>query len=134
MLNSQKVGIELYENLGRLFFAVAMSDGKVHPKELKKLRHIVRERWLNVDDIEDMYHADAAYQIETVFEWLMEADIDVDEVFNDFKTFYKEHITLFSNTIKVLMVDTANDIANSFSGKNKSELIIIGKLCLLLNK
>ncbi|MFX0557900.1 hypothetical protein ACOCEA_13960 [Maribacter sp. CXY002] len=134
MLNSQKVGIELYENIGRLFFAVAMADGKVHPKELKKLRQIVRERWLNVDDIEDMYHADAAYQIETVFEWLMETDNDVDEVFNEFKQFYKEHTALFSHKINGLMVDTANDIANVFSGKNKSELIIIGKLCLLLNK
>ncbi len=63
MLNSQKVGVELYENLGKLFYAIAMADSMVHIKELDKLKEIVRESWLDVDDIEDRYHSDAAYRL-----------------------------------------------------------------------
>jgi hypothetical protein len=132
MLNSQKVGIELYENLGKLFYAVAMADGAVHIKELDKLKEIVRGSWLDVDDIEDRYHSDAAYQIETVFDWLLEYEKESGESFDTFVDFYKDHPKLFSKQIKNLIVETANAIANSFAGKNKSELVILGKLVLLL--
>ncbi|GMN11743.1 hypothetical protein MTsPCn9_29260 [Croceitalea sp. MTPC9] len=131
MLNSQKVGIELYENLGKMFYAVAMTDGSVHIKELDKLKEIVRESWLKVDDIEDRYHVDAAYQIETVFDWLLEYDKESEECFDDFVEFYADHKQLFPEHIKNLIKETAGAIANSYSGKNKSELIIIAKIELL---
>jgi hypothetical protein len=41
---------------------------------------------------------------------------------------------MFSKFIKVLILDTANAISNSFSGKNKAELVMLGKLELLLKK
>ncbi|WP_273565658.1 hypothetical protein [Maribacter halichondriae] len=131
MQNSQKVGIKLYENLGKLFYAVAMADGNVHIKELDKLKEIVRDSWLDIDDIEDRYHSDAAYQIETVFDWLLEYEKESGESFDDFVDFYKDHPNLFPIHIKELIVDTANGVANSFAAKNKSELVIQAKLALL---
>lgn len=125
------MGVERYENLGKLFYAVAMADGRVHPGELQKLREIVRALWLDVDDIEDRYHSDAAYQIESVFEWAMEYDMTSEQGFDDFADFYKEHPGLFPTPIKSLILETANAIADSFAGKNKSELIVLGRIGLL---
>ncbi|GGG43173.1 hypothetical protein GCM10011414_11010 [Croceivirga lutea] len=131
MEHFQKVGIELYQNLGKLFFAVAMADGTVHKKELEKLRLIVRDNWLDVDDIEDRYHSDAAYQIETVFDWAMEYDMSSAQGFEFFKEFYKDHPKLFPVHIKNLILYTADAIANSFSKTNKSELVLLGNIKIL---
>jgi hypothetical protein len=132
MQYSEKVTCELYQNLGKLFYAVAMADKSVHTKEIDKLRSFIRKYWLDVDEVEDEYGEDAAFQIETVFDWHVEYEKDGDETFAEFEEFYKDHEQKFTSFIKILVLDTANAIANSFSGTNKSELVILGKLKLLL--
>jgi hypothetical protein len=132
MTQTQKQGIEVYEHLGKLFYAVAMADGKVHIKELDRLKEIVTEKWLDVDDVEDRYHTDAAYQIETVFDWLLEYEKDSEECFEEFADFYQGHPALFPDSVKKLIKETAHAIANSFAGKNKAELVLLAKIGLLL--
>lgn len=134
MLNSKKLGIEIYQNLGKLFYAVAMADGTTHVKELNKLKEIVRQEWIHVDRIEDNFQSDAAYQIETVFDWLLEKEINSEDSFKEFSDFYKEYPELFTKPIKSLIMQTANAIAFSFAGKNKSELIVMAKIALLFKK
>lgn len=129
---SEKVGNELYQNLGKLFYAVAMADHKVKIKEVEKLRKDVRKYWLDVDEIEDEFGSDAAYQIEIVFDWLNNEEKEGEAYFNDFKDFYREHPSKFDTAMKLLIWRTANDIAASFAGKNKSELVVLGNLKLLL--
>ncbi len=124
---------ELYENLGKLFYAIAISDGSVHVKEWDKLKEIVKADWLYVDKFTDRYGTDAANQIEIVFDGLMEYEKTSKECFQEFKDFYKEHPHAFSKEIKSLVKKTANAIAASFAGKNKSELIMLSKLELLLD-
>lgn len=131
MESSQKIGIKFYENLGKLFYSVAMIDGAVHIKELDKLKELVLEDWLPVDTIEDAYKTDAAYQITSVFDWLLEYEKSSDYCFKTFIAFYKEHTALFTNEIKSLIMQTANAIATSYAQKNKSELVILAKLRLL---
>ncbi len=121
----------LYENLGKLFYAVAISDGSVHAKEWDKVKKLVKEDWLYVDDFKDRYGTDAANQIEIVFDLLMEYPRTSEECFDEFKDFYQNHPYAFSSKIKWLTKKTANAIANSFSGKNKAELIILAKIELL---
>lgn len=128
---SNTTGNKFYQKVGRLFFAVAMVDGSVHIKEIDKLKTIVRDKWLSLDDIEDEYGTDSAFQIEIVFDWLLEYEKTSDECFEDFIAFYKEHKIIFTDKIKSLIFETANAIAYSFSGKNKAELILLGKLHLL---
>lgn len=128
---SNTVGNKFYQKVGSLFFAVAMADGSVHSKEVDKLKSLVREKWLPLDDIEDEYGTDAAFQIEIVFDWLLENEKTSAECFTEFTDFYKEHFTIFPDKVKTLVFETANAIAYSFSGKNKAELIVLGKLHLL---
>lgn len=128
---SNTVGNKFYQKVGSLFFAVAMADGSVHSKEVDKLKSVVREKWLPLDDIEDEYGTDAAFQIEIVFDWLLENEKTSAECFSSFTEFYKEHTVVFSEKVKALIFETANAIAYSFSGKNKAELIVLGKLHLL---
>ena len=134
MENTKKLGLELYQNLGKLFYAVASADHRIHKKEIAKLRSFIRKYWLDVDEVEDDYGTDAAFQIESVFDWLLENEKDSESCYEDFLEFYNEESRLFSPFVKDLILDTANAIANSFSGKNKAELVMLGKLQLLIKK
>ncbi|WP_222983868.1 hypothetical protein [Flagellimonas meishanensis] len=133
MRNSEKIGNEFYQNLGKLFYAVAMADKQVRPSEVERLRKYVRQHWLEVDNFEDEFQTDSAYQIETVFDWLEEEEKDGKDYFKDFKDFYKAHPEKFNAQVKSLIVRTAEAIASSFAGKNKSELVLIFKLKQLFN-
>ncbi len=132
MFASQLIGNEFYQNLGKLFYAIAMADRNIHVKEIDKLKSFIRKYWLEVDDIEDEYGEDAAFQIESVFDWLLEYEKDAEQCFKEFEDFYKDHPSKFNSYIKVLILDTANAIANASYGKNKSELVRLANLQMLL--
>ncbi|TYQ00260.1 hypothetical protein C7447_101870 [Tenacibaculum adriaticum] len=128
----KKLNTRFYQNVGKLFYAVAASDNVVREEEFNTLKKIVKKEWLPVDDTEDDYKTDAAYQIEIVFDWLTNKDLDANACFNDFVEYKKEHEYFFTDEIKSLISKTADTIAKAFSGKNKSELIILAKLNLNL--
>lgn len=128
---SKAVGNVFYQKIGNLFFAIAMADGAVHMKEIDRLKSFIREKWLPLDEIEDEYGTDSAFQIEIVFDWLLEYEKNSSECYKVFEDFYKEHPKIFTANVKSLVFDTSYAIANAFSGKNKSELVILGKLQIL---
>ena len=124
--------IEFYQILGKLFYAIAASDKVVHKVEIETLKELIKTVWVPLDDYEDEFHEDAAYQIETVFDWLEYERIKATSCFEEFKSFKKENESLFSDYRKKLIWKTSSAIANSFSGKNKSELIMLTKLKMVL--
>lgn len=124
---------EFYQCLGKLFYAVAMADKKIMTPEIDSLRQDVKKYWLPINKEEDEFGTDAAYQIEIVFDWLQEQEKEGDEYFEEFKDFYEEHPSFFNKQIKRLIWKTATDIATSYSHKNKSELILLNKLKLILS-
>ena len=124
--------LEFYQNLGKLFYSIAASDKIIRKSEIDVLRDLIQSKWLPLDDYEDEFHEDAAFQIETVFDWLESEKIKADICFNDFKLFKKENEKLFNDKRKQLIWLTSNAIANAFSGKNKSEVIVLAKLKMLL--
>ena len=130
---SNKAANTFYQKIGRLFYAVAMADGNVHSDEIDRLKQIVRDTWLPHDDLVDEYGSDAAFQIEIVFDWLLENEQDSKASYEEFREFYKEHPKIFTVDVKALVIKTANAIASAYAGKNKSELTILGKLQLLFN-
>jgi hypothetical protein len=135
MSTKKKMTLKFYQNLGKLFYAIADSDKQVHEFEINKLKTIVKKQWLDVDTIVDGYNTDAAYHIEIVFDWLNKEDhLNAKSCFDDFINYKNEQPHLFTNEVKKLILKTANAIATSFAGLNKSELIMLAKLDLELKK
>lgn len=123
---------KLYQELGRLFYAVSACDKSIRKEEIDALKKIIREKWINLDDTSDEFNTDTAFQIEIVFDWLLENNWDAKTALADFEKFRNEHQKLFTNELKDLILLTANKIADSFASKNKSELIFISKLQQIL--
>lgn len=134
MFKSERLAKGFYQALGKLFYAVAMADNKVRPIEIEKLKQAVKESWLGMDAVEDEFGTDAAYQIEIVFDWLLEREGEAKAYFDAFKEFFNDHTENFDSELRTLIWKTANAIADSYAGKNKSELIILGNLQLLLQQ
>ncbi len=134
MMTQPPPKLVLYQKLGELFYAIAAADKVIRKAEIDTLSNLVKTHWKNLDALEDEFHSDASYQIEIVFDWLDDKQVNPDECFEDFKDFKKENPNLFSTTIKKLIWKTADAIASSFAGKNKSELIMLAKLKMLLQE
>ncbi|KGL62495.1 hypothetical protein [Polaribacter sp. Hel1_85] len=135
MKPSQNTIISFYENLGKLFYAIAAADNVVEEVEFDVLKKIVKNKWTKVDPVDDDFHSDAAYQIETVFDWLNNEGFSNSETcYNEFLDFKKEHPSLFTKDINSLIIKTAGKIAASVSNINKSELMLVAKLSIELKK
>ena len=135
MEQSKISSINFYRNLGKLFYAIAAADRIVRDVEYNTLKNIIKAEWLDVDHIEDSFGTDTAYQIEIVFDWLYnDNECDAKVCFKDFITYKKNNESLFTDKIKKLIMKTATAIANSFSGKNKAELIMLANLNIELYK
>ena len=135
MKPSQETIMDFYQNLGKLFYAIAAADNHVDEAEFNALKETVKNKWTKVDPVDDDFHTDAAYQIETVFDWLNnEGFSDSKTCYTEFLDFKKEHPSLFTGAINSLILKTASRIASSVSGLNKSELMLVAKLSLELKK
>lgn len=127
---NKKLNIRFYQNVAKLFYAIAAADKVVREEEFNKLKEIVKLKWLPVDETEDEFHTDAAYQLEIVFDWMASKERDATKCFNEFIEYKDDHKYFFTEEIKRLILKTANEIAAAFHGKNKSELILLAKLDL----
>lgn len=130
----EKPQLLFYQKMGELFYAIAAADNVVRKAEYDTLKNIVSEEWKNLDDYKDAFHTDAAYQIEVVFDWFDYEQLDANDCFESFADYKKEHPKLFTQERKELIWKTASAIATSFSGKNKSEVILLAKLKNLLKE
>jgi hypothetical protein len=128
MKPSHQTMIHFYQQLGKLFYSVASVDKTVRKEEIAQLNEIVKKEWLQIENSFSEFGDDAAYQIEIVFDWLVETRWNIGKILPDFESFKKEHPSLFSPQINDLILKTAKAITNSFSGKNKSESVLIEKL------
>lgn len=129
MEGRKKLTIKFYQNLGKLFYAIAASDHEVRDAEFDKLKELVKKQWLELDSIEDVFGTDAAYQIEIVFDWLNnQNNLNAKACFEDFVNYKNEQKHLFKDNVKKLILKTASSIAMSFSGINKSELVMLAHL------
>jgi len=132
MKTSPEVLNKFYQHIGKLFYAVAVADKQVHVEEVAKLKEHVKTNWLHVDEERDEYGTDAAYQIEIIFDWLLDNGKDSKSCLLAFKEFKASHETIFTQEIKQKIWKTVNAIAASFSGKNKAELIVLNEISLML--
>ncbi|WP_271393460.1 hypothetical protein [Aequorivita sinensis] len=120
--------------MGELFYAIAAADKVVRKEEYDILKKMVLKKWKNIDNDKDSLQGNAAHQIEIVFDWFDYEQLDANDCFDSFADYKKENSKLFTEERKKLIWKTADAIASSFSGKNKSELVMLAKLKLLLEE
>jgi len=126
---------EFYQNLAKLFYAIAAVDNNVRDEELDILKDIIREEWLTTNLINDSLKINIEDSIINTFKWLhIDSEYTAKACFNSFLTFKKKHESLFTDDINRLVLKTARVVAYSFSKVNKSELILLAKLSLALKK
>jgi len=122
----------LHQNLGKLFYAVAMADKKIEEEEMVALKTDISQRWYNLDSVPNGFDLDGHQEIITAFKQLEHTKAESDICFSEFQEFFKEHKPLFNEDIRKLIWHTTQSIASSFANKNKSELIVLAKLKMLL--
>lgn len=128
LLNYQRI----YEKLGYLFYALAAADKQVKPKEADRLRELVKQVWLPVEDSTDEFGTDAGYYIDISFEYLLNEGSDPQEAFQEFEDYYSEHAGAFTKAILDRIKTSANVIAEAYHGRNKKESDMLKRLNKLL--
>ena len=134
MKSNIKTTQAFYHNLGKLFYAIAFSDKKVSQEEFKTLKKYIENYWLQYDNLTDIFDNDAAHLIEVVFEGVQFFNESADDMYNAFITYKNEQPHLYNDQVNRLILETARAIAYSFAQVNKSELIILNKLEMELNR
>lgn len=127
-METKKLNIKFYQNIAKVFYAVAKVDHIIHVNEVKVLKKVVKDKWLMIDETYDVFGTDTAYQIEIVFDWLYSKSATANDCFEDFIEYYHNHTHFFTDQVKKLIVETCNLVANAFRGTNKLELLMIEKL------
>ncbi len=128
---SKKIDIKFHQNLGKLFYAIALADHCVRDEELHKLEDLLHTEWRFLDDYQDDFGTPAKASIISTFKWLRDNnDCNAEMCYDDFISYKRTHELLFDTKMKSLILKTAGIIAASFSGQNKSELIMLAKLCI----
>lgn len=123
---------KFYAKLGFLCYAIAFCDEKITKPEIAALKELVKKEWLDLEETEDAFGSDAAYQIEILFDWLEENIPPTEYAFEEFSDFAKEHEDFFTPQLKRKVYKTANKIAAAYAGKNKDERDMIHQLHKLL--
>ena len=124
----------LYENLGKLFYAIAAADKVVRKEDIQALYEIVAREWKQVGHSRDEFGTDMSFQIEVIFDWFRENDLSADAAFVKFKNYKKEHEHLFDEELNRLIWKTANKINGAFAPMTKAEVKMLSRLRKLLSK
>jgi hypothetical protein len=132
MKPSDQTMIRFYQQLGKVFYCVAAADNIISKKKILTLKKIVKKEWLPMESTLTEFGEDAAFQIEIVFDWLLENDWNSLDLIIEFENFRKEHPSLFTPKTNDLILKTANAIVASFSNENKSEMELIKGLSAIL--
>ncbi|WP_298899599.1 hypothetical protein [uncultured Psychroserpens sp.] len=128
---SEKVDAKFCQHLGKLFYAIAAVDKNVRPEEFNKLKEVLDNEWTFLDNSTICSKA----TIIDTFEWLhLDHEYNAEVCYNNFMLFKRNNETLFSSKMKSLILQTASKIASSFSGQNKSELMMLAKLSIEFKK
>lgn len=131
MKTTQKAFRAFYQNIGKIFYAIAAADSIVRDEELNTLKVVVKKEWL----INNNFDTDIEAIIIDTFNWLHhDNEYDSETCYNSFINYKNENEHEFTEQIKGLILKTAGKIASSFSGENKSELIMLANLSIEFKK
>ncbi|MBL0044248.1 MAG: hypothetical protein IPP33_07555 [Flavobacteriales bacterium] len=125
---------DLYSSLGFLFYSIADSDGRVSPAEANKLKAIIKEQWLPLENSRDELGTDSGHYIDISFDFARDAGMKPDEAFGRFVEEFNADPERFDASMRKMIFDTAAAIASSSRGNSKSELTRLAQLEQLFKK
>jgi hypothetical protein len=120
---------EFYSCLAHLYYAVTVVDKRIEVEEKKRIKDLVEQYWsidfdyLNGQDI-----------IFSTLKRLFNEKPKSEEAYTVFCNFFNENEALFTDKLKRDILDTSDKIAQSFSGRNKSESVLISRLYFLFKE
>jgi uncharacterized tellurite resistance protein B-like protein len=120
---------DFYIHLACLFYAVANADKNFEKEEKKKIVQLT-ERFFS-EAIENEKSSEVIYE---TMRALIQDQYTSEQTFEKFKAYFEEHKSLFTKERIHQILVTCHEIADSFSGKNKSELIILARIHHLLKE
>lgn len=118
---------EFYEALAHLFYAAAMADKSIVRDEKLKIIESVESNW-NIN----IQKKDSKEIIYKTLKQLISNTKTSDQTYKVFETFFKENSGLFTKELRDTLIKIVSNIANAYSKKSKGELILIGRLHILL--
>lgn len=124
-----------HQALGMLFYAIAAADGQVRLEELNTLKKLIEREWIKKKNTQNLNFDDNCSEILKTFMSLKsDSKEDALDYFNRFINYKRANTAFFDENVNALILNTARKITTSFSGQNKSELIMLTKLSLEFKK
>jgi len=125
------------ENVARaiayLAYAVASADHHVEEIERKAIHKFIDEHWQLLADNEDPFGARTLDFVDKMIPALEENDISTEAAFTHFKEIYEANKELFSKELKTFVLQLCIRVGAAFNQMNKSELVLISRVELLLH-
>ena len=118
---------ELYEELGKLFYSMAASDGKVTTAEEMALKDTIRQNWMPLEESTDEYGTDMSALIGFSFDYQDTAMNDTAGI-ESFSEFFQTNRERFTPAIINNIITTASAIAEAFRKTNTKELEVLCQL------
>ena len=127
-MSTAETFVEMYTNLGFLFYSIAAGDGQVRQAEVDALNELVKKQWMPLESSRDEFGVDAAEYISMSFDYARDNKLDAKQAFQRFEDSYQEHVTMFDPGLKRMVLDTATAITDAFGHTNKAELAALTQL------
>ena len=135
MNSKQNIAHQFYQNLGKVFYAIAAADNSVKDEEFNALQRVIKEDWSNKNLTGLDFQSDEKHIVLETFDWLRrDKEYNAEACYSSFVNFKKQNESFFTDKVNTLILKTAGEIAASFSRKNKSELIMLAQLNIELKK
>lgn len=121
-MSTAETYVDIYTNLGFLFYSVAAGDGQVRAVEVDTLKQLVKERWMPLESSRDEFGVDAAEYITMSFDYARDNKLEAQQAYQRFAEAYREQGRHFDASLKELVLETAAAISDAYGHTNKTEL------------
>lgn len=117
-----------YSSLGKLLYAVAVSDNTISETEKEAITKLIRERLIQKETKTDTVGTNEAWFTEFAFETAEEASISEEDAFDEFVTYAEAYKNKLSEEEIQLCQTLSNQLADSYRHINKKEHRILNEL------
>jgi uncharacterized tellurite resistance protein B-like protein len=119
---------KFYSELGKLLYAIAAVDGRIHAKESATMKRVVSEQLVPQEASTDHFGTDQAYITEFEFDVMAENGESSEEVFDSFAIYLTQHRERLCDEQKELVMRVADVVAHAFHGVHAKELRMLAEL------